>query len=456
MTWYGKIYQTLKTASQMSGLPMGNASREIASIWNNTIGASTGNLLQTYDAGDYKEIKYALKDGYLSDEEAVRYLMEQGVYDDESKARAEVYKWYIDEQGENKDSELYAPVRAYKAADADDSLSSLDKGIQKRAALTNADLSDEQRLSVYRGIDPDNNSGRADKFESVMEAGLSWAETVQAYDQWAIVNAREDLKAKEKAETFARLVEGTGYSTEQKQAIRENFKFWTNLPIEEAAIDRYIAVGFDLDASAELADRIAALEPLPGKNSVTDNQKYQAVASSSLSTEDQWKAIRALTADDYTSTHVKIDIVETYGISPSVWTASKQIMYDEDDAGDNNNQTNQAEAKAALDAMDIPTEQKAILWQLVKTGKNGWKPKSNPYNKAVGQEIYSLFEKQKAEKDAAAMEDEEQEGQASTAATTPTKSTGLVLGSANQKREIDLPEGWDQGLVPGSYKGVWK
>lgn len=86
MTTYGKIYQSLKAVSQMTGLPMGNLSRDAVAIWNNTIGAATGLTVKTYDSGEEKEIQYSVLDGYLTQEEAVQELMDKAGY---SKADAE-------------------------------------------------------------------------------------------------------------------------------------------------------------------------------------------------------------------------------------------------------------------------------------------------------------------------------------------------------------------------------
>ena len=104
--------------------------------------------------------------------------------------------------------------------------------------------------------------------------------------------------------------------------------------------------------------------------------------------ESQWDAIIAQTNPTYTSTLDKIEIMRQQGISPSVWTASKEAMYAADDAGNNNDSTDQKEARAALEGMNIPNWQKAVLWQ---TTNKSWKAKSNPFDKEVGQMVYDLL-----------------------------------------------------------------
>lgn len=279
---------------------------------------------------------------------------------------------------------LYRAIQDYKAIAGDDALGSYEKGRQEREAITNADLTDEQRLALYRGMST-NNEGRAEDFEEIMDTGLTWADTVKAYDKWAELNANEEMSKTEKAEAYAAWVERQEYDDEERASVRDHFKFWQSIPIESTKVDKFAGAGMEIDAAEQLSETLRNLQPLPGKTSVTDLQRYQAIADSGLSVEDQWTAIIAQTNPSYTSTLDKIQIYRQQGIAPSVWTASKEAMYAADDAGNNNDSTDQAEARAALDGMNIPDWQKAILWQ---TANKSWKPNKNPYDREVGQAIY--------------------------------------------------------------------
>jgi hypothetical protein len=279
---------------------------------------------------------------------------------------------------------LYRTIQDYKAIASDDVLGSYEKGRQEREAITNADLTDEQRLALYRGMST-NNEGRAEDFEEIMDSGLTWADTVKAYDKWEELNANEELSKTEKAEAYAAWVERQEYDDEERASVRDHFKFWQSIPIESTKVDKFAGAGMEIDAAEQLSETLRDLQPLPGKTSVTDLQRYQAIADSGLSVEDQWTAIVAQTNPSYTSTLDKIQIYRQQGITPSVWTESKVAMYAADDAGNNNDSTDQAEARAALDGMNIPDWQKAILWQ---TANKSWKPNKNPYDREVGQAIY--------------------------------------------------------------------
>lgn len=117
MTLYGKIYKTLKAVSQATGLPISAASREAVTLWN-TIAGAVGKgdewTIHTYDSGPENQIKYGLKDGYLTREEAQQLLLDKGLADDEDDAYWKVDKW---ETGEGKyDEALSAVLSGDKAA----------------------------------------------------------------------------------------------------------------------------------------------------------------------------------------------------------------------------------------------------------------------------------------------------------------------------------------------------
>lgn len=110
MTLYGKIYKTLKAVSQATGLPISAASREVVTLWNTIAGAAGKGdewTIHTYGSGPENQIKYGLRDGYLTREEAQQLLVEKGLADNEDDAYWKVDKWAT---GEGKYDEALAAV----------------------------------------------------------------------------------------------------------------------------------------------------------------------------------------------------------------------------------------------------------------------------------------------------------------------------------------------------------
>ena len=110
-TWYGGAYKLLQAISGMTGLPMAAATREIVTAWNNTVGAMAPSLkVKTYDSGEMNEIKYAYKDGYLTDEEATALLLEKGLVDTRNEAYFTIQGWEAGD-GYSRYDAIYDAVR---------------------------------------------------------------------------------------------------------------------------------------------------------------------------------------------------------------------------------------------------------------------------------------------------------------------------------------------------------
>lgn len=78
MTLYGKIYKSLKAVSELMGLPVSSATRDVVSIWNKTVGRWYKDLkIKTYDPGDEQSILNALKDGHITADAAQALLVEK-------------------------------------------------------------------------------------------------------------------------------------------------------------------------------------------------------------------------------------------------------------------------------------------------------------------------------------------------------------------------------------------
>lgn len=93
-TLYGGAYKLLQGVSGISGLPMAATTREIVTVWNNTVGRMAPSYkVKTYDAGEQSNIKFAYQDGYLTEEEAMKELLDKGLSDNEDEAYWLIRQW---------------------------------------------------------------------------------------------------------------------------------------------------------------------------------------------------------------------------------------------------------------------------------------------------------------------------------------------------------------------------
>lgn len=116
-TNWGRLYQIAQAASSLTGVPVAAGMREAKMLWNMSGRYITGKKLVTYDSGAKNEIKYALEDGYLTEEEAVNLLIKTGEY---TEAEADDAYWQVQEWVHADDSEWTRYNDVYSAVLAGD------------------------------------------------------------------------------------------------------------------------------------------------------------------------------------------------------------------------------------------------------------------------------------------------------------------------------------------------
>lgn len=132
---------------------------------------------------------------------------------------------------------VYQAIQGWRAAENDEDLNSYGRGVAKRDAITEADLTDEQKLALYRRLS-DADSSTPDHFRAMMDTGLSWEEIMEAYDQYQFLNSDEDvpeadrLSASEKATEFASWVDRQNYTEDQAETVKEALRYWQMIPAE--------------------------------------------------------------------------------------------------------------------------------------------------------------------------------------------------------------------------------
>ena len=176
---------------------------------------------------------------------------------------------------------VYQAIQGWRAAENDEALNSYGRGVAKRDAITEADLTDEQKLALYRGLS-DADSSTPDHFRAMMDTGLSWEEVMEAYDQYQFLNSDEDvpeadrLSATEKATEFASWVERQNYTEDQAETVKEALRYWQMIPAEASEkillAQEYGVSDSSRKAAAEEIDRLKG-----DGNSVTQDLAEEAI-----------------------------------------------------------------------------------------------------------------------------------------------------------------------------------
>ena len=176
---------------------------------------------------------------------------------------------------------VYQAIQGWRAAENDEALNSYGRGVAKRDAITEADLTDEQKLALYRGLS-DADSSTPDHFRAMMDTGLSWEEVMEAYDQYQFLNSDEDtpeaerLSASEKAAEFASWVDRQNYTEDQAETVKEALRYWQMIPAEVSqkvlVADEYGISNRSRNAVSDEIDRLKG-----NGNSVTQDLAEEAI-----------------------------------------------------------------------------------------------------------------------------------------------------------------------------------
>ena len=275
-----------------------------------------------------------------------------------------------------------------------------EKSNGKREVLMGAGLTDWEKRQIYREKISDT---RDDDIELFRKAGMDMDDFLEVQNKYTEINSTEGAKAGDKALALSRWLNSRNYSAEQKETIKEVFKFFSQIPAEAAKYDNFTAMGMSDDEAFRLTDELSALQPEEGKKQVSNLQKWQTVVGAGLSKDKQLAALEEVMSE---TEYLKLNIGNGYGIDPQTYVKFKVALQAHDANG--NGSYSQDEIRAAIDGMSgadeeaafmamllgesvdavfLTTEQKAVLWQLQSSSDSA---KNNPYSRSVGEKVLQL------------------------------------------------------------------
>lgn len=273
----------------------------------------------------------------------------------------------------------YTVVRQLHGVNAEDGKQA---NAEKRQIITNANLSDEQKRQLFVSTFGDS---REDELQALADAGLTFEQSMQAYDEYLRLSGEEGNTASGNATDFAAWADRQGYTTDQAAAVKDAFKFWMNMPAEADRYESFTAEGLSTDDAQLVATTLSGLEPEPGRTYVTAIQNYNAIVSLNISDDAKGSAMRALMDDGIRQ---KFDLTQNIGVTPEQYVMCYQATLDLKEATGKSS-VNQGMAKAAVDSIPgLTTEQRAVLWQIQN---KSWKPSSNPYDTTVGAVVATIL-----------------------------------------------------------------
>jgi len=320
---------------------------------------------------------------------------------------------------------------AYRVIDEIRNVTETDSGTRrsmKRRILNRAGLPEKGKAVAYYGLVA--NDTEREWMDALADAGVpqekSMVFVTNLYDA-------ERLRGTEKKHAQYITFLDTAWMTEEEKKIAVGFIMDTDLEYENGnptqyakfltamstglSVDKYMEIramdadiedyleltdaGINGDRAADLAITMDSLEPAEGYSSVTWIQRCRAIMDSNLSEQEQMAALGTVMNE---STYEKVKTGRNFGMNTKSYIDLKSIMPEFDANG--NGSYSQQETEDAINALagddnplfaltgtspngyTLTDREKAILWQLQN---KSWKPKSNPFDREVGQMVYDIL-----------------------------------------------------------------
>lgn len=242
-TLYGGAYKLLQGVSGISGLPMAATTREIVTIWNNTVGRMAPSYkVKTYDAGEKSNIKFAYQDGYLTEEEAMKELLSKGLSDNEDEAYWQIRQWASGSDSFSRYDAINQAIRS--GGSIDEAMKELTAhGYTEKEVLSqvktnigkwyqDGTITKQQAMDMlkkYSGLNREDITKTLNKWSSKIVTGI-------AYDDIKEQFMSGNLSQSKAADMYVRY---GGYSREEANAKVAEWKFEKDYPDSKISYESY-------------------------------------------------------------------------------------------------------------------------------------------------------------------------------------------------------------------------
>ena len=180
-TNWGRIYQLLQAVGSISGVATASFLRDAKAVWNMSGALVTGKKIRFYDSGLKNDVKYAVMDGYIDEEEAIALLVDGKVYENPDDAYWQVQEWLNAEDSEwSRYNDVYAAVLAKNKTAYDAAVQELgDHGIPARSVRA------EIKSQIGRWYVTEGKIGEMDaKTALIQYAGMGQIDAQHLIDEW--------------------------------------------------------------------------------------------------------------------------------------------------------------------------------------------------------------------------------------------------------------------------------
>ena len=198
----------------------------------------------------------------------------------------------ITEQGGDGKA-LFALIQSCRKIENDEDLTTEERGELRRNEIAASGFSDEQKAYIYSvlfgGAD---GTSQDEPFEKLMDAGMSWDDITEMFNEFKRIYYIEDIKPTEQTTKFQYWLDQQSYTQEQRDIINEEFRYYSFVSSEpeKTMYSKLRAQGVSPDEALRIAENTKAQDG----ESVKTADKIDSILKQGMSEEKTYEALGAV------------------------------------------------------------------------------------------------------------------------------------------------------------------
>ena len=198
----------------------------------------------------------------------------------------------ITEQG-GDDKALFALIQSCRKIENDEDLTTEERGELRRNEIAASGFTDEQKAYIYSvmfgGAD---GTSQDEPFEKLMDAGMSWDDITEMFNEFKRIYYIEDIKPTEQTTKFQYWLDQKKYTQEQREIIDEEFRYSSGYSVdpETTMYSKLREQGVSPDEALRIAENTKAQDG----ESVKPSDKIDSILKQGMSEEKTYEALGAV------------------------------------------------------------------------------------------------------------------------------------------------------------------
>ena len=198
----------------------------------------------------------------------------------------------ITEQGGDGNA-LFALIQSCRKIENDEDLTTEERGELRRNEIAASGFTDEQKAYIYSVLfGGEDGTSQDEPFEKLMDAGMSWDDITEMFNEFKRIYYIEDIKPTEQTTKFQYWLDQQSYTQEQRDIINEEFRYYSFVSSEpeKTMYSKLRAQGVSPDEALRIAENTKAQDG----ESVKTADKIDSILKQGMSEEKTYEALGAV------------------------------------------------------------------------------------------------------------------------------------------------------------------